>query len=177
MPGVTVRGTLTPNHTAATFFVTPWIRHRLPAFVVALAVLGGYSPCSQAFNVRDKWENPLAPQAPAHGGQVRTAGPFNLELLMADGQLTVYVTDHAGASIPTRGFQAEAVVLSGYVKQRLILHSDGDTALKGHYAEIKLRPETLVILIVEADDKTLHLARFRPGCCAPAATQPLKAGR
>jgi hypothetical protein len=37
---------------------------------------------------------------PAHGGDVRMAGPFWLELVVAKGSLTVYVADRSGVLVP-----------------------------------------------------------------------------
>ncbi len=103
-----------------------------------------------------------------NGGQMRMAGPFHLELLMGEESMTVYVTDHAGTPVSPKTLQAEAILLSGQVKQRIRLKADaGLKTLRGRFPSVKLRPDTLVILMVETDDKRLHLARFRPGPKAP----------
>ena len=38
-----------------------------------------------------------------HGGQLRMTGPFHMELVAKDGDLTVYVTDHADNAIGVDG--------------------------------------------------------------------------
>lgn len=41
-----------------------------------------------------------------HGGQIRMAGPLHLELVIADREVEVFVTDHAGTPRPTAGGKA-----------------------------------------------------------------------
>ena len=43
-----------------------------------------------------------------HGGQVRAAGPYHLELIAKDGELVVHVTDHAWQEIQIDGGEAKA---------------------------------------------------------------------
>ena len=43
-----------------------------------------------------------------HGGQVRAAGPYHLELVAKDGELVLHVTDHAGQEIKTDGGEGKA---------------------------------------------------------------------
>ena len=48
-----------------------------------------------------------------HGGQLRMTGPFHMELVAQDGDLTVYVTDHADNAISVEGGLAKATVETG----------------------------------------------------------------
>ncbi|MFN3681898.1 MAG: hypothetical protein ACK4VP_07650, partial [Nitrospira sp.] len=43
-----------------------------------------------------------------HGGQLRMTGPYHLELVVKEGDLTVYVTDHADNRISVEGGLAKA---------------------------------------------------------------------
>ncbi|MGZ8367068.1 MAG: hypothetical protein ACXWWG_12215, partial [Nitrospira sp.] len=54
-------------------------------------------------------------QAP-HGGQLRMTGPFHMELIAKDGDLTVYVTDHADNPISVDGGLAKANIENGPTK-------------------------------------------------------------
>ena len=56
----------------------------------------------------------------AHGGQLRMAGMYHFELVVEksakgarDNPVVVYVTDHAGTSIPTAGSSGTATLLAG----------------------------------------------------------------
>lgn len=43
--------------------------------------------------------------ATPHGGQLRMAGPYHLELVTKDKELVIYVTDHGDNPIKTEGEQ------------------------------------------------------------------------
>ncbi|NOS81595.1 MAG: hypothetical protein HOP32_08460, partial [Nitrospira sp.] len=43
-----------------------------------------------------------------HGGQVRAAGPYHLELVAKDGELVLHVTDHAWQAMKTGGGEGKA---------------------------------------------------------------------
>jgi hypothetical protein len=85
----------------------------------------------------------LATQKAPNGGQLRMAGPYHYELVAGDsastnaaGRLLVYVTDHAGAPMPTQGAQGVAHVLAGKERASVPLAPDGANRMKGsgHYA-------------------------------------------
>ena len=44
----------------------------------------------------------LATVGAPHGGQLRAAGSFHLELVAKDGEETLYVTDHGNIPIPVQ---------------------------------------------------------------------------
>ena len=44
-----------------------------------------------------------------HGGQVRAAGPYHLELVAKDGELVLHVTDHAWKEIKTESGEGKAI--------------------------------------------------------------------
>lgn len=104
----------------------------------------------------------------ANGGQVRMAGAYHFELVMAkdskepkDNQLTVYVTDHAGAKIPTAGAAGTATILSGKAKTTATLVADGENRLKTT-AKYASTPDVKVVLSVTLAGKTTEQARFTP---------------
>src|SRR5690349_14832468 len=88
-----------------------------------------------------------AVQAP-HGGQLRMTGPFHMELVAQDGQLTVYVTDHADNKIGVEGGLAKATVETGTAKTQVHLHPVGDNVLKGS-GTFALAPSTVVIVVMK----------------------------
>ena len=76
-------------------------------------------------------------QAP-HGGQLRMAGAYHLELVVdkstpqaADKTVVVYVTDHAGQKVSTEGATGNATILAAKSKASVALVPDGDNRLKG----------------------------------------------
>jgi len=80
----------------------------------------------------------LARQKAPNGGQLRMAGPYHYELV-ADREasaakareLVVFVTDHAGTPVPTRGAQGVAHVLAGKERSAVKLVPDGENRMKG----------------------------------------------
>lgn len=93
-----------------------------------------------------------------HGGQIRMAGPYHLELLIADQVVTLYVTDHADNGMPTDGGSAKAIVMTGKKRYVVILSPAGDNTLKGE-GEFKLGKSSSVTVIVtlpQADAQQAH---------------------
>ena len=101
-----------------------------------------------------------AVQAP-HGGQLRMTGPFHMELVAQDGQLTVYVTDHADNKISVDGGLAKATVETGTAKTQVHLHPVGDNMLKGS-GTFALAPSTVVIVFMKLPSQDGYAARFMP---------------
>lgn len=104
----------------------------------------------------------------ANGGQLRMAGAYHLELVMAkdsketkDMPIVVYVTDHGGTKIPTAGATATATILAGKVKTTTKLLADGDNRLKG-IAKYASSSELKVVLAVSMAGKAVEQARFTP---------------
>lgn len=104
----------------------------------------------------------LATVAP-HGGQLRAAGPFHLELVAKDGELTVYVTDHGDIPIP---------VQDGHGKANIQVGKDGDRKafpLKPENGNImrasgafKITPDTSIAVFIAIPEYETQGARFTP---------------
>lgn len=107
----------------------------------------------------------LDTQPTPHGGQMRMAGAYHFELLAKRNELTVYLTDHAGAKIPASGATASATVLSGKTKATLKLQPAGDNVLKGS-GQFELAPDMKVVVSVTMPGKTPEQARFTPQTAA-----------
>ena len=106
-------------------------------------------------------------QAP-HGGQLRMAGVYHLELVVdtstpqaADKPVVVYVTDHAGQKVPTQGATGNAIILAAKGKASVALVPDGDNRLKGtgNYAST---PDMKAIISFTAKGQPPETARFTP---------------
>lgn len=103
-----------------------------------------------------------------HGGQLRMAGAQHYELVLAkDGTdakvspIVVYVTDHAGTAIPTKGARGNVTLLSGTHKVSAELQPDGDNRLKGAANYISNNDLKAVVSITLAG-QTPQQARFTP---------------
>ncbi|MBI3149537.1 MAG: hypothetical protein HYZ17_13590 [Betaproteobacteria bacterium] len=110
----------------------------------------------------------LDTQKAPNGGQLRMAGPYHYELVLKkdtsdtqENPVVVYVTDHAGAKIPTAGAKGSATILSGKLKATTTLQPDGDNRLKG-VAKYAATPGTKVVVSVTLAGKQPEQARFTP---------------
>ncbi|MDH4083579.1 MAG: hypothetical protein OEV99_08310 [Nitrospira sp.] len=103
------------------------------------------------------------PVTALHGGQALTAGPYHLELVATDGELTLYVTDHSDTSITTDGARAKATIQHGTEKARtqVDLEPSGENMLKGT-GTFTINPDTGIIVFIKLPEQEAHAARFTP---------------
>jgi hypothetical protein len=121
------------------------------------------------FGVMLVWSSPAwahtdeyfeAVEAP-HGGQLRMTGPYHLELVAKEGELSIYVTDHADNKISVGGGLGKATIETGQTRTQVNLHPVEDNVLKGS-GVFSLTPETVVIVFIKLPDQAAHSARFMP---------------
>jgi hypothetical protein len=96
-----------------------------------------------------------------HGGQLRMAGPYHLELVAKDGELTLHVMDHADYKISTDGGMGKATIQNGKTKTQVKLQPTGDNTLKGA-GDFSVKPESVVIVFIRLPDQEAYSARFAP---------------
>ena len=103
-----------------------------------------------------------------HGGQLRMAGIYHFELVLArdsktakDNPVVVYLTDHAGSKIPSAGATGTATLLGAAGKATVTLQPDGDNRLGG-VAKYTSTPDTKVVLSITLPGKAPEQARFTP---------------
>lgn len=98
-----------------------------------------------------------------HGGQLRTAGPYHLELVAKDGEFTLYVTDHVDNKINTDGGMGKVTIQTGKTKARtqVELRPAGDNTLKGA-GDLSVKPETVIIVFIRLPERAAYAARFTP---------------
>ena len=96
-----------------------------------------------------------------HGGQVRTAGPYHLELVARDGELQLYVTDQNNRNeIQTKGGSARANISNNDNQIRVDLEPVYGNLMRGS-GDFKITPETTVsVLIATSLEKDTHAVRF-----------------
>lgn len=113
-----------------------------------------------------------------HGGQTRMAGAYHLELVLVDdskaakeNSVTVYVTDHAGKAISTKGATANLILMQGSNKTQVVLVPEGENRLVGK-ANYASNTNLKAALSVTMEGKGTEQARFTP--FAKPKTSPAK---
>jgi hypothetical protein len=99
----------------------------------------------------------------AHGGQLRMAGPYHLELVAKDKELVLYVTDHGDNPVKTEGGAAKATIRIGKGKAvtTVKLEPAGENQMKG-LGEFTLKPESVIVVFVKLAGDEAQSARFTP---------------
>ncbi len=103
----------------------------------------------------------LDTQAAPHGGQLRMAGMYHYELVVKANEVTVYLTDHAGAKLAAKGASGTATVLSGKTKASVKLLPTEDNVLKGN-SKFGLAPDMKVVVSITLPGQASQQARFTP---------------
>ncbi len=136
-------------------------------FAAAVCALALASPSARAHGGE-------AEKAP-HGGQLREAGIFHFELVVAkdgteakESPVVVFVTDRVGAKLSTVGASATATILAGKTKVSANLVPDGENRMKGA-AKYASTPDMKVVLSVTLAGKAAEQARFTPLAAAKVA--------
>jgi hypothetical protein len=98
-----------------------------------------------------------------HGGQVRAAGPYHLELVAKDGELVLHVTDHIGQEISTDGGEGKANIQQGKAGSKITIKLEPSEhhMLKGS-GEFQINPETVIVAFIKLPEKDAYAARFTP---------------
>ena len=101
--------------------------------------------------------------AAPHGGQMRMAGPYHLELVTKDKEIALYVADHGDKKIGTEGGVGKASIQvgKGKPKSSIKLAPAGDNMLKGT-GDFTVTPETTIIAFIKLPDQEAQSARFTP---------------
>lgn len=119
----------------------------------------------------------LDTQKAPNGGQLRAAGAYHFELMVAkdsreakENPVVVYVSDHAGVKVATVGAEGTATLLFGKQKAVAKLAPDGDNRLKGS-ARYASTPDMKAVVSITFPGKAAEQARFTPLAAATAADQ------
>ncbi|MEO6306349.1 MAG: hypothetical protein ABIO96_14590 [Nitrospiraceae bacterium] len=101
--------------------------------------------------------------ASPHGGQVRAAGPYHLELIAKDGELVLHVTDHAWQVIHTDGGEGKANIQQDKAGGKITvkLEPSQQNVFKGN-GEFHITPETVIVVFVELSGQDAYGAKFTP---------------
>lgn len=98
---------------------------------------------------------------PTHGGDVRMAGPFWLELVVAKSSLIVYVSDRSGIPVDTSRGKGTATAHTDGKGTRIELRPAGGNRLAGT-GKFKLKHSTVVFITADLRGEKPHRAVFRP---------------
>jgi hypothetical protein len=98
-----------------------------------------------------------------HGGQIRAAGPYHLELVAKDGALVLHVTDHAWQEIKTDGGESKANIQQGKAgsKVTIKLEPSQQNMFTGN-GEFHITPETVIVVFVKLPGQDAYGAKFTP---------------
>ena len=98
-----------------------------------------------------------------HGGQVRAAGPYHLELVAKDGELVLHVTDHADNEIKTNGGEGKANIQQDKTGGKITvkLEPSQHNMLTGS-GEFQIDPKTVIVVFVKLPEQDAYAARFTP---------------
>lgn len=99
------------------------------------------------------------PKIGPNKGQIRDAGRYHLELVAADGRLTVFVTDSKRRPVATVGATATAIVMAGKKSSKILLKPISKNALRGGESIVKTRDLKVVVLLSMPGRKRVQ-ARF-----------------
>ena len=118
----------------------------------------------------------LDTQTAPHGGQLRTVQQYNYELVVKADEVSVYVTDHDGKKIDTRGATGTATLLSGKSKASVQLTPAGDNQMKGS-GKFELAPDMKVVVSIALAGQPALQGRFTPMQKAPSASSTAHPGQ
>lgn len=96
-----------------------------------------------------------------NGGVMEDVAGVHAELLVSGNTLTINILDESNKPIPTKGFSASALVVSGPDRETLTLATSGEHALKGETKKPIAKGATVTVTLKTAAGKSGQ-ARFKP---------------
>ncbi|MEW6611159.1 MAG: hypothetical protein ACOY5C_06525 [Pseudomonadota bacterium] len=99
----------------------------------------------------------------AHGGQLRAVGLYHMELVVRNGELQVWMTDHGNQPQSTAGAEGTATVVGPGGRILVKLSPTGEHGLAGKDARIQPSQDLRVIVTVAMKGQQPVQARFMPG--------------
>jgi hypothetical protein len=131
--------------------------HKLLATLLISATLAVSLPA--VAHTEQHFDNTTTP----HGGQMRMAGPYHLELVTKEKEIVLYVTDHGDNNVPTEGGIGKASIQVGKAKPKtsIKLEPAGDNMLSGT-GDFSITPETAVVVFIKLPEYEAQSVRFTP---------------
>ena len=142
---------------------------------VAATVAGLFALAS--INAMAHTDEYLDTQQAPNGGQLRMAGVYHFELVVAkdskeakNNPVIVFVTEHAGTKVSTAGAKGTVTILGAKTKTTVNLTPDGNNRLKGSGTYASTSDMKAVVSVTLAG-KTAEQARFTPLAMPKAMAQ------
>lgn len=99
----------------------------------------------------------------SHGGHLQMADMYHFELLIRDGEVTVWVTDHGDQPQDTIGAKAEAIIINSGERVTVLLAPSGKNQFVGLEPRIKFSSSTRIVLTVTMKGHAPLQTRYSPG--------------
>ena len=99
--------------------------------------------------------------AAPHGGQMRMAGPYHMEIITKGKEIVLYVTDHANTKISIDGGISKARFETGKTKTTVKLQPAGDNVFKGT-GDFIVTPKTKIVVFIKLPEQEAQAASFAP---------------
>lgn len=97
-----------------------------------------------------------------HGGQVRMAGPYHMELVLGKNEVTLYLTDHGDNALDAAGGSGKAIVTTGRRKRSTVVLEYAEGNMLRGTGEFTANASTTVTVIVKLPDQEPQQAQFKP---------------
>ncbi|MBL80053.1 MAG: hypothetical protein CMH70_08515 [Nitrosomonadaceae bacterium] len=129
--------------------------NKLRAFILSFILLA-FS--SIAWSHTDQYfDSVVAP----HGGQMRMAGPYHMEIIAKDKEIILYITDHANVEVSVDGGIGKATIENGETKTTVKLKPKGNNLFRAE-GNFVVTQETKIMIFVKLPDQDAQAARFTP---------------
>lgn len=96
----------------------------------------------------------------SHGGQVRMVEAYHFEVVVKNGEVRVWVTDHADQPVSTDGASGSVVLVNGAGTVQVKLFPAGDNRLAGKDSRVTQGNDTKMILTVAMKGEKALQARY-----------------
>lgn len=95
-----------------------------------------------------------------HGGMASTTAGFNLELLVLEGRLRLYVRDRKNRLLSVKGGHAKALAWGEQATEQVELRPGADNALEGTYEAASLRRVVITLAMPGREPATVWFSEI-----------------
>ncbi len=99
-----------------------------------------------------------------NGGQVRMSGPYHFELVLGENAVSVFLTDHGDAPVPSEGVSGNVILMSG--GRTTIAVAPVDSNRLAGEGVFQQQPDMKAVVALTFPDGETWQARFTPGAQA-----------
>lgn len=95
-----------------------------------------------------------------HGGMLRMAGPYHLELVASKGEAIVWVMDHGNMPQSVEGIQGQLILFQDENRISIDLTADGESLLRGKDSRINGKGYRYALLTLSINGQPPMQVRF-----------------